>query len=70
MIGVETLPKKKKGEHWTFDEGVWLKFTKPLFSTSDISPPSVYQRDSDNHFGFENEVSTVDPWWVCTRTRF
>jgi hypothetical protein len=22
MIGVETLPEKKKGEYWKFDEGV------------------------------------------------
>jgi len=39
MIGVETLPKKKKGEPWTFDE--------------------VYNRDSPNDFGFENDIEAV-----------
>ena len=30
MIGVETLPEKKKSEYWKFDEGVYPDSSKPL----------------------------------------
>lgn len=28
MIGVETLPEKKKGQYWEFDEGVHPEIRK------------------------------------------
>lgn len=62
MIGVETLPKKKKGEHWEFNHGAYPKYTKLLFLPQPhISPPSVYSPDPElNKFGFEADVSTLD----------
>ena len=36
MIGVETLPQKKKGEYWQFDEGACRATTKPLSTILDI----------------------------------
>lgn len=61
MIGVETLPEKKKGEHWVFDHGVCPKFTKLADGSTDISQLSVYSPDAENKFGFEADVSTLDP---------
>jgi len=37
MIGVETLPEKKKGESWKFDESACPEFSKLLFIITDIS---------------------------------
>ena len=35
MIGVETLPQKKKGEPWKFDEGACFKVTELLPAITD-----------------------------------
>lgn len=35
MIGVETLPVKKKGEAWTFDEGARSKVAEFSFIAAD-----------------------------------
>jgi len=36
MIGVETLPQKKKNEKWKFDGGVYPGTPKLLFIAIDI----------------------------------
>lgn len=36
MIGVETLPQKKKGEYWVFDESACRAAAKLLPTTVDI----------------------------------
>lgn len=57
MIGVETLPEKKKSESWKFDEGACLK--SPNSCSSPLIPcySLVYKPDSENKFGFEADVS-------------
>ena len=57
MIGVETLPEKKKSEYWKFDEGVYPDSSKPLLITQPTSDsPPVYKADAENKFGFEADV--------------
>lgn len=36
MIGVETLPEKKKREDWKFDKGACSRFTKSLLFTAEV----------------------------------